>query len=210
MTSSRLTILDRARRHARFLDTLAASHPDDVERFLAKGALAALAALDQNDPQGPVGERLRHHRQRLALIVALGDLAGELSLSQVTGALSDFADAALDHAIAAAVERLCPGAPVEGFAVLALGKLGSRELNYSSDIDLILLYDPATVPRRARDEPAQAALRIARDMVETLAARTDLGRVFRIDLRLRPTPEVTPIALGFDAALSHYETHALA
>ncbi len=210
MTSSRHTVLDRARRLAPFLETLVANHPEDVARFLANGAPAALAALELNDSNGPIAERLRRHRQRLALIVALGDLAGELSLSTVTRALSDFADSALDRAIAAAVKRLCPGAPVEGFGVLALGKLGSRELNYSSDIDLILLYDPDTVPRRARDEPAQAALRIARDMVETLAARTDLGRVFRIDLRLRPTPEVTPIALGFDAALSHYETHALA
>ncbi len=215
MASTRSLALHRARRHAPFLDRLAASHPEDVDLFLVSGAGPALAALepmndDRTAPPGEVPVLLRRRRQRIALLLALGDLAGELSLAEVTRALSDFADETLDRAICAAIAKFCPGAPVEGFAVLALGKLGSRELNYSSDIDLILLYDPLTVPRRARDDPAQAALRIARDMVETIAAQTDLGRVFRIDLRLRPTPEVTPIALGFDAALSHYETHALA
>jgi glutamate-ammonia-ligase adenylyltransferase len=210
MPSTRHHAIDRARRHAPFLDALAASHPGDIARFADSGAIVSLEALGPVVVDGPIAEPLRRYRQRLALLVALGDLSGELSLTQVTRALSDFADAALDRAIAAAIERLVPGAPVAGFTVLALGKLGSHELNYSSDIDLILLYDPVTVPRRARDDPAQAALRIARDVVETIAAQSELGRVFRIDLRLRPTPEVTPIALGFDAALSHYETHALA
>lgn len=215
MESTRIQALDRARRHAPFLSALAAGHIADVDRFLASGAPTALASLgrvasDRVGGPDEIGATLRRHRQRLALLVALGDLAGELSLAEVTRALSDFADDALERALADGITRLSPGAEVAGFAILALGKLGSRELNYSSDIDLLLLYDPCTIPRRARDEPAHAALRIAREVVETIAARTDLGRVFRIDLRLRPTPEVTPIVLTVNAALSHYETHALA
>lgn len=215
MASTRPQALDRARRYAPFLDALADIHEEDVERFLGLGASAALASLggageDRQAKPDEMADTLRRHRQKLALLVALGDLSGELSLAEVTRALSDFADDALERALEAAFARLCPSAPVEGFTVLALGKLGSRELNYSSDIDLVLLYDPLSLPQRARDEPAQAARRIARDLVETIAAQTDLGRVFRVDLRLRPTPEVTPIALSVDAALSHYETHALA
>jgi glutamate-ammonia-ligase adenylyltransferase len=87
--------------------------------------------------------------------VALGDLAGELTLEQVTAALSDFADRAIDEALTTAIQERVPGAVPLGMTVLALGKLGSGELNYSSDVDLILLFDPATLPRRTRDEPGE-------------------------------------------------------
>ena len=87
-----------------------------------------------------------------------------------------------------------PGEAPRGFAVLALGKHGSRELNYSSDIDPILIFDPETLPRRAREEPVEAAVRIGRRVVELLQARDGNGYVFRVDLRLRPSPEPTPIA----------------
>src|SRR4030095_7619921 len=89
-----------------------------------------------------------------------------------------------------------------------LGKLGGHELNYSSDVDLIFLYDPTTLPRREREEPGQAALRVSQRVVELLQ-RTEQGYAFRVDLRLRPSPEVTPIALPVDAAISYYESSAL-
>src|SRR4028119_2096997 len=94
-------------------------------------------------------------------------------------------------------------------AVIALGKLGSCELNYSSDVDLLLLFDPVTLPRRATDDAGEAAVRIARRMIEILQQRTADGYVARVDLRLRPSPEVTPIALPVNAAISHYESSAL-
>jgi glutamate-ammonia-ligase adenylyltransferase len=162
------------------------------------------------DPALPVARRLRLERQRLALNVAIGDLAGALDLSGVTGALTDFADHALDVAIAAAFAERYPGEPVRGFVAMALGKQGSRELNYSSDIDPILLFDPATVPHRAREEPVEAAVRIARRVVELLQARDGDGYVLRVDLRLRPSPEATPIALPVDYAIAYYESQALA
>jgi glutamate-ammonia-ligase adenylyltransferase len=90
-----------------------------------------------------------------------------------------------------------------------MGKLGSRELNYSSDVDLLLLFDPDALPRRERDDAGEAAVRIGRRVIELLQRRTADGYVNRVDLRLRPSPEVTPIALPLDAAISHYESSAL-
>jgi glutamate-ammonia-ligase adenylyltransferase len=124
--------------------------------------------------------------------------------------LSGFADSALDRAIAAAIARRVPDAEPAGFAAIALGKHGAEELNYSSDIDPLLLFTPDRLPRRERDEPAEAAQRYARTIVETLAQQTGEGYVFRVDLRLRPASEVSPLALSFNAALSHYESSALA
>jgi glutamate-ammonia-ligase adenylyltransferase len=141
--------------------------------------------------------------------VALGDLAGELPLEQVTRLLSDFADRAIDQAIKAAIRERVPDADPQGFAVIAMGKLGSHELNYSSDVDLLLLFDPETLPRRNRDDPGEAAVRIGRRLIELLQKRTGDGYVERVDLRLRPSPEVTPIALPVNAAISHYESSAL-
>ena len=127
----------------------------------------------------------------------------------MTAELSDLADRALERAIRTAVEERYPGAEAAGFAAIALGKQGGRELNYSSDIDPIFLFDPKTLPRREREEPGEAAVRIGQRIVELLQRRTEDGFVFRVDLRLRPASEVTPIALPVDAAISHYESSAL-
>ena len=152
---------------------------------------------------------LRRRRHGLALAVALGDLAGEFGLERVTELLSDFAEDAIDRALACAISERVPDADPAGIAVIALGKLGSRELNYSSDVDLILLYDPATMPRRARDDAGEAAVRIGRRLIELLQQRTADGYVARVDLRLRPSPEVTPIVLPVGAAIAYYESTAL-
>lgn len=205
--TARLEAVERARRWSPFLRTLAERHPDLVELFERQGSVAALAKVDAAEL--PVAVGLRRARQRLALATALGDLSGELPLEAVTAALSDFADTAIHAALAQAIGERTPGEPVAGLTVLALGKLGSRELNYSSDVDLILLFDPDTLPRRARDEPGAAAVRLGRRLVELLQERTAEGYVARVDLRLRPSPEVTPIVLPVDAAISYYESSAL-
>lgn len=191
-----------------FLRGLLERHADVASIFSDQGSTAALRMLGDGQATS-VAERLRIERQRLALAVALGDLSGELSLEQVTAALSDFADRAIGNALHAAVQERVPDAGTLGMTVLALGKLGSRELNYSSDVDLILLFDPATLPRRARDEPAEAAVRYGRRMIALLQERTEHGYVARVDMRLRPSPEVTPIALPVNAAISYYESSAL-
>src|SRR3546814_11735185 len=102
-----------------------------------------------------------------------------------------------------------PDAEPRVFAVIVLGKHGSRELNYSSDIDPIFLFDPDTLPRRAREDPIDAAQRIGRRVVELLSARDGEGQGFRVGFRLRQSPEPTPIELPVQPAISYYESPAL-
>ena len=181
---------------------------DLVERFLEDGTDAAVALALAANAEG-VDSTLRKQRHGLALTVALGDLAGELALEDVTRLLSDFADGAIDQAIRIAITERVPDADPRGFAAIAMGKLGSHELNYSSDVDLLLLFDPETLPKRSREDAGEAAVRIGRRLIEILQKRTEDGYVQRVDLRLRPSPEVTPIALPLNAAISHYESSAL-
>jgi glutamate-ammonia-ligase adenylyltransferase len=199
----------RARDHSPFLRDALVARADVAEAFVDRGGEAAARLALAAGADLTVDQRLRQRRHGLALAVALGDLAGELQLERVTGLLSDFADEAIDDAVAAAIRGRAPGAEPAGFAVIAMGKLGSRELNYSSDVDLLLLFDPAVLPRRERDDAGEAAVRVGRRIIEILQKRTEDGYVQRVDLRLRPSPEVTPIALPVDAAISHYESSAL-
>ncbi len=203
--------LERAAAHAPFLSRAIDRQPGLVALLAAGQGEAALAwAKAAGQDHDDVAVALRRERLALALALAIGDLAGAFPLARVTAELSDFADRALDAAIAEAIRRRAPGEEPAGFLALALGKHGARELNYSSDIDPILLYDPALLPRRSRDEPGEAANRVARTVVETLASVTDEGYVFRVDLRLRPQSEVSPLAIPIEAALTHYESSALA
>lgn len=205
--------LARARAHAPYLGTGLDRLPD-LEALLAAGDGDGAGALAWAKSAGAdcetVGSALRREKLALAVALAVGDLAGAFPLLTVTGELSSFADRALDAAIADAIRRRVPDAEPAGFLALALGKHGAQELNYSSDIDPILLYDPALLPRRERDEPGEAAQRVARVLMETMSHVTHEGYVFRVDLRLRPASEVSPLAIGIDAALSHYESSALA
>ena len=206
---SRDDALHRARSNSPFLREAIEARGEIADAFIAKGAAAAARLARAVNDGGDPGASLRRQRRALALAVGLGDLAGELTLEQVTRLLSDFADRAIDDAVAAAISERVPDAEPHGFAVIAMGKLGSHELNYSSDVDLLLLFDPETIPRRSRDDAGEAAVRIGRRLIELLQKRTEEGYVQRVDLRLRPSPEVTPIALPINAAISHYESSAL-
>src|SRR5437868_9646108 len=207
-SSDRTAALRRAVDHSPFLRDTLSARPEIADAFLERGGGAA-ASIALQASGDDLAASLRRRRQGLALAVALGDLSGELSLEQVTQLLSDFADSAIDQAVEAAIRERVPDAEPQGFAVIAMGKLGSHELNYSSDVDLLLLFDPDALPRRPRDEPGEAAVRIGRRLIELLQKRTADGYVERVDLRLRPSPEVTPIALPLHAAISHYESSAL-
>ena len=208
MKSARKQAIGRAGKHSPFLRDALEARPDIARIFIEKGAAKAVE-LAVSAASESLDVALRRQRRALALAVALGDLSGELSLEQVTALLSDFADRAIDEAVAAAIRERVLDAEPQGFAVIAMGKLGSRELNYSSDVDLILLFDPQRLPRRDREDAGEAAVRIGRRLIELLQKRTEEGYVARVDLRLRPSPEVTPIVLPVDAALSHYESSAL-
>lgn len=203
--------LARAHAHSPFL-SMALGRLPELEAMLAagevEGALARAKATGQGIEDAAVA--LRRERLALATVVAIGDLAGAFPLGRVVRELSDFADRSLDRAIEAAIRRRVPEAESTGFCAIALGKHGAQELNYSSDIDPILLYDPEVLPRRERDDPADAAQRVARAIMEIMSSVTSEGYVFRVDLRLRPASEVSPLALPFEAAITHYESSALA
>jgi glutamate-ammonia-ligase adenylyltransferase len=196
----------RAREHSPFLARLLEQEAPLLDGQWLDDPIAHARVADL---EMPIARRLRIERRRVALLVALGDLSGAYDLRRVTGLLSDFADHALDTAIGAAIEERTPGSPVQGFTAIALGKQGSRELNYSSDIDPILLFDRATLPHRERETLDEAAIKIARRATELLQARDGDGYVLRVDLRLRPAPEASPVALPVGAAISYYESQAL-
>ena len=202
--------IERAQKHSPFLRLALESQPA-LANSLASGSIAeAIEAAKISAEDVPdVGSALRRERSALALVLGIGDLAGLFTLEQVTQELSDLADRALERALAEAIRTRTPDAEGGGFAIIALGKHGSRELNYSSDIDLIFLFDPVTLPVKPREEPEQGAVRIGKHVIELLQRRDAEGYVFRVDLRLRPSPEVTPIALPVEAAISYYESSAL-
>ncbi|HEY8605339.1 bifunctional [glutamine synthetase] adenylyltransferase/[glutamine synthetase]-adenylyl-L-tyrosine phosphorylase [Tsuneonella suprasediminis] len=203
--------IERARNHAPFLARALDRQPE-LAALLAAGDGEGAVALAKAAGDGieDTGVALRRERLALATALAIGDLAGAFPLLRITSELSALADRALDRAIAATIRSRVPDAEPAGMIALALGKHGAGELNYSSDIDPILLYDPETLPRRERDEPGEAAQRYAREIVRMLSENTAEGYVFRVDLRLRPASEVSPLAISVNAALSHYESSALA
>jgi glutamate-ammonia-ligase adenylyltransferase len=202
--------LARARAHAPFLKLQLERFPDISQQLAGGDVETAIASGWKTGAEAPtLAARLRNRRNALSLALAVADLAGAIPLERLMEDLSDLADRTLEEAIAAAIAERTPDETPRGFAVIALGKHGSRELNYSSDIDPIFLFDPTTLPRRAREEPGQAAVRIGQRIVELLQKREPEGFAFRVDLRLRPSSEVTPIALPVDAAISYYESSAL-
>lgn len=182
---------------------------------------AVIAGL-RTMPAEPLGNdavmaRLRRGKRRGSLAIAIADITGTWPLERVTGALTDLAEATLDGAVARLLReaaelngiRLVQGPdpiPGCGLIVLGMGKLGARELNYSSDIDLILLYDEERVETARPDRLNQTFVRIARNLVRLMSERTADGYVFRTDLRLRPDPASTPLAMSTGAAEVYYES----
>jgi len=204
---------DLALREAATLRLLAESGPDAA----LAAALAPLIAADPGLARPRLAALLRQAKRQVALVAAVADIGGLWKLERVTGVLSDFAEAALQLAIRhlllalhRAGERVLPdpAAPdvASGFVVLGMGKLGARELNYSSDLDLVLLYDPALAC--AGTAPGAVHARLARDLASLMEARDPNGYVFRIDFRLRPDPAATPPAVSLPAALAYYESMA--
>ena len=164
-----------------------------------------------------VSEGLRRARRRMALMTAVADITGLWSDQEVVEALTTFADAAvsaaLSHLLRVAHERgelqlPDPENPEKdcGYAVLAMGKMGAGELNYSSDIDVVILFDRDKVDYRHHRGPQEGYVRITRELVRLLQDRTKDGYVFRTDLRLRPDPSATPLAISLQAALTYYES----
>ncbi len=159
-----------------------------------------------------LGIALRRAKRRVALQAALADLGGVWPLAQVTQALSDLADRAVDLALRAHVASEVrrgklpeTDADAGGIFALAMGKGGAGELNYSSDIDLIVLFDETAYDDGDQMEARAALIRATRKMAATLSDVTEHGYVFRTDLRLRPDASVTPVCISTAAALAYYE-----
>jgi len=154
---------------------------------------------------------LRLFKTEIALLVALCDLGGTWPVMTVTRRLSEAADAAVTVAVGFLFRQAAKAGDwlsdqPDGYVVLGMGKYGAFELNYSSDIDLIVFYDLARIRLRAGLEVQPFFVRLTRDLVRLLAERTGDGYVFRTDLRLRPDPGATPLALSTDAAFNYYES----
>jgi len=185
-----------------------ASSPEARFEELCRAARAATAAA-QSSADAMVS--LRVFKAEVALLTALCDLGGVWPVMSVARTLSTAADVAVSAAVAflfrqafARGDWLAP--EPDGYIVLAMGKYGANELNYSSDIDLIVFYDLARIRLRAGLEVQTFFVRLTRDLVRLLHERTGDGYVFRSDLRLRPDPGSTPLALSTDAALNYYES----
>ncbi|MDJ0641401.1 MAG: bifunctional [glutamate--ammonia ligase]-adenylyl-L-tyrosine phosphorylase/[glutamate--ammonia-ligase] adenylyltransferase [Erythrobacter sp.] len=202
--------LERARTHAPFLARSLDRQPELAELLKHGDEEGAFAWIRASSAGCNVDEALRRERLALATAVAIGDMAGAFSLDRVVRELTGFADRALDCAIRTAISERTGQDSVTGFIALALGKQGAGELNYSSDIDPILIYDPDTLPRRSSEDPGEAAQRYARRIVKLLSENTPEGYVLRVDLRLRPASEISPLAVPRASALVHYQGEALA
>ena len=203
--------------HSPYLWTLVREDPPRLVRLLKRPPGDSLEALvqallsrrDQNEAY--LMPALRRAKREAALLIALADVGGAWDVVATTEALTRFADAAVRASLAfllrkharAGLLALDAEAPdIEsgsGIVVLALGKHGARELNYSSDIDLIVLFDPAapSIPQGA--EPGPLFVRLTKALARLLHERTGEGYVLRVDLRLRPDPASTPVALATQA-----------
>lgn len=207
-----------------YLAGLARRWPERLRQVLETTPEARLAEIlaDTEAVDGPADEAkapLRHLKAELHLLTALADLGGVWDLDQVTGALSRFADATAQAALRCLAHdqrrrgKLTsaaddPRGPVPGLFVLAMGKGGAFELNYSSDIDLSLFFEPEALESALGEgvEAQSFVNRLAQGLTSLLTERTADGYVFRVDLRLRPDPSSTPPVVAAPMALAYYES----
>ncbi len=197
-----------------YLAGLAERRPRALAHILSGDPDAVLAHILAAADAAPVEGSLRQAKADLHLLTALCDLGGVWPLDAVTGALTCFADRALGLALEAVARREIDagrlreseeGGPIPGLFCVAMGKYGAFELNYSSDIDFSVFYEPDALPLADDVEPGAFAVRATRALAELLQARTSDGYVFRVDLRLRPDPSVTPPAVPVAAAIEYYQ-----
>ena len=163
---------------------------------------------------------LRVAKLKISLAIAYSDLAGIWSLNKITGTLSDFAQLSLEITVNFLInDALQKGdlghkksrktSKSSGYVVIAMGKLGSYELNYSSDIDLIVLFDTEIVKYTGRRSVQDCFVKLTQKLVKIMSDRTADGYVFRTDLRLRPDPGATPVALSMEGAEIYYQSVGL-
>ena len=210
--------------HSPYLWALVHEDPDRLVRLLRRppdellDALVRALASRRDEHEADLMPALRRAKRESALLIALADIGGVWDVVEATEALTRFADAAVRAALAfllrkyarAGLLALDADAPDpekdSGVVVLALGKHGARELNYSSDVDLIVLYDSGAASIPPGTEPGPMFARFTRALARLMQERTSEGYVLRVDLRLRPDPASTPVALSTASAYQYYET----
>ena len=187
-----------------------------AESFAA--ILAAVEAAPRDAAsQAEMMQRLRVARRRVALLVAMADIAGMWQAKRVVEALTAFADASVQAAVRWLLRQLHEKGDLaladparadvgSGLAVIAMGKFGAHELNYSSDIDFVMVFDQDVTPYAGKDTPQASFIRLSQALVKLLQEATADGYVFRTDLRLRPDPGVTPTVISMMAAEQYYES----
>jgi len=206
-----------------FLSRLAARDPAILKQIVMAGptsaldaAIARAGAVALLEDEALAMTELRGAKRAAALTIALADIGGLWPLEEVTGALTRFADVCVRSALRFLLRRAATlhnmaeqdGAVLEattGLTVLAMGKYGAHELNYSSDIDLVVFYEAERFPFAKRGDARGAAVDIVRGLVKLIAEITSDGYVFRTDLRLRPDAGATQVAISLDAAEAYYE-----
>ncbi len=211
--------------HSRHLQTLARRQQHAIVPILqGEGGAVVTAACEELRAAAPTIRddtammwAIRQLRQRSALSVALSDLAAKADVSTQMQWLSSAAEAAVSATVRYLFDRAARRgqcSPLNedmtdcGWIVLALGKLGASELNYSSDIDLIILHDPDSTPLLAKDKTQQFYVEQTRALVRLLSQNTGDGIGWRVDLRLRPDPGATAVSIQIGAALGYYESIA--
>jgi glutamate-ammonia-ligase adenylyltransferase len=205
---------DCVRRRPEILDGLFDASLDD--RLAAINAEIAAIPFAADVSEAVLMTRLRALKGEAHVLIALSELAQAVDARITVRRLSELADACVNATVdfllreAHAQGKLAlpdPDAPARdcGWIVLGMGKLGARELNFSSDIDLVLFFEPDAPAIVDRDDAVDLFSRLARRLVRILQDRTGDGYVFRTDLRLRPDPGSTPLAIPVEAALTYYE-----
>ncbi|MCX6604754.1 MAG: glutamine-synthetase adenylyltransferase [Acidobacteria bacterium] len=203
--------------HSRFLSEEVIQHPDWLEDLCARNALHQSYSTDQFadrleaflPPGVPAAVDLAYFRRREMLRILLRDVRCFADLSETTAELSSLADAIVDltYRRVAAHYALRHGLPATGFSILAVGKLGGQELNYSSDIDLIFLYGANGETRGP--EPItykEFFKKVANQITDLLCRYTPEGICYRVDLRLRPEGKHGEVVMSLDAAKAYYQT----
>ncbi|MBJ3774752.1 bifunctional [glutamine synthetase] adenylyltransferase/[glutamine synthetase]-adenylyl-L-tyrosine phosphorylase [Acuticoccus mangrovi] len=199
-----------------YLAGLMSTHTAELQELLLRPLADTVAEATRLDPTADLAEaerRLRVAKAKISIAVGLADLCGGADVATVTRALSDMADAAIESALRSVLLDTAARGVVDdpdparcGLVILGLGKLGAHELNYSSDVDLVALVDLDRARLRGIDQ--QRAVRMIQRVSKLLQARTADGYVFRVDLRLRPDPGSTPLAVSTRAAIRYFQSRA--
>ncbi|MEE9273486.1 MAG: bifunctional [glutamine synthetase] adenylyltransferase/[glutamine synthetase]-adenylyl-L-tyrosine phosphorylase [Robiginitomaculum sp.] len=205
--------IETVRHNAPYLDSLCVRWPDiidDISKVPPENILEIIMDELKPYPLKILRSKLRCAKQKLHLLIALCDLAGLWDWKKVTRYLSDFSDRAMELLIEATAQEMQFDAgdygSVSGLFVLALGKYGGRELNYSSDIDLIVFYDPDLIKLPNPERAERTLVKFVRMLMRGFDEVTQHGYIFRTDLRLRPDPRANSVAVSTLTAERYYES----